>query len=196
MIEGKWEVYIIQTKSGMLYTGITNDLERRFENHRQQKSGARFFRISSPDKVVFRESHPNRSEASKHECEIKRMSRQEKLALAKITLPKSDKDLLAECRVNTYRASGRGGQHVNVTDSAVRLTHIPTGIVVTCQKERSQHLNKRECLVKLRAKVEKLNYTKPKRIPTRIPRSVKNKNRAQKARGSEKKRLRRPPTEE
>ena len=116
--------------------------------------------------------------------------------MAKITLPKPDKDLLAECRVNTYRASGKGGQHINVTDSAVRLTHIPTGIVVTCQKERSQYLNKRECLAKLRAKVRKLNYTKPKRIPTRIPRSVKKKNRVKKTKESRKKRLRRSPTEE
>jgi len=192
----QWIVYIIQTESGNLYTGITNDLERRFEDHQKQTKGARFFRISKPEKVVYRETQPNRSEASKRECEIKKMSRQEKLGLMKIKLPEKEKDLLAECRVETYRASGPGGQHVNVTDSAVRLTHLPTGIVVTSQKERSQYLNKQECLEKLRVKVNKLNYRKPKRHSTRVPRSVKTKNKAKKMKDSAKKQLRRRPTED
>lgn len=113
----------------------------------------------------------------------------------KIVLPLLDEDILAECKIDTYRASGSGGQHVNVTDSAVRLTHLPTGIVVTSQKERSQHLNKKECLVKLRRIVEKLNYRKPKRIPTRIPRSVARKNSVKKSKESAKKQLRRPPSD-
>jgi protein subunit release factor B len=114
--------------------------------------------------------------------------------MAKILLPKLDEDLLAECKVTAYRASGSGGQHVNVTDSAVRLTHIPTGIVVTSQKERSQFLNKKECLTKLRKVVDKLNYRKPKRVATSLPKSVDIKNRAKKSKDSEKKRLRRPPS--
>ncbi|MFN2493692.1 MAG: peptide chain release factor-like protein [Pyrinomonadaceae bacterium] len=110
-----------------------------------------------------------------------------------IKLPESDEELLRECEFDTFRSSGAGGQHVNKTESAVRLRHLPSGIVVTSQQERSQHRNKALCLQKLRKKIEKVNYRPAKRVPTRVPHAVKIKTLEEKTRRSQIKRLRSKP---
>lgn len=76
-----WYVYIIQTKSNKLYTGITTDLSRRFKEHQKKSKGAKFFRTDPAKKIVYYEEHENRSLASKREYAIKQMTRKQKEVL-------------------------------------------------------------------------------------------------------------------
>ncbi len=85
------------------------------------------------------------------------------ITIAVMLEPEEDSDVVIvdkDLRVDTYRSSGAGGQHINTTDSAVRLTHLPTGIVVYCQDERSQHKNKDKALRLLRAKIAEVELQK------------------------------------
>lgn len=79
----------------------------------------------------------------------------------------SDEDLLKQCEITTMRSSGAGGQHVNTTESAVRIRHLPTGIVVREESSRSQFTNRRVGLERLKVKLAQLSVVKPKRIPTK-----------------------------
>ena len=109
-----------------------------------------------------------------------------------IDIPDCDDALLLECKVETFRSSGKGGQHANKTESAVRLTHVRSGIQVTCQDERSQYLNKSKCIKELRLRIEKYNYKPPRRIRTKptkgsIERRLSTKKHKSKKKSSRKK---------
>ena len=85
-----------------------------------------------------------------------------------------DRDLLArEVEIQVFRASGPGGQHVNKTESALRMIHPPSGVVVTAQDSSSQHRNREIAFDRLVERLERLNYVKPKRVPTKPSRSAK-----------------------
>jgi protein subunit release factor B len=108
--------------------------------------------------------------------------------------PDTDEALLAECDVATFRATGPGGQSVNTTDSAVRLSHRPTGIVVVCRQQRSQLRNKQECLGRLRERIaQHLAPPPPPRKPTQPTAEAVERRLGDKARTSEVKRARQKP---
>jgi ribosome-associated protein len=112
-------------------------------------------------------------------------------------IPDTDEALLAQCRVETFRAGGKGGQHQNVTDSGVRLVHEPTGVRVSARSERSQHRNRAIALERLRRKLEARNARKPPRVATRVPANERRKRLEAKRRHARTKSLRRePPTDD
>lgn len=95
-----------------------------------------------------------------------------------------------EVVVDVFRASGPGGQHVNKTESALRLTHLPSGVVVTAQDSPSQHRNREIAFERLVRRLEKLNHVPKKRVPTRPTRASKERRIVGKKEVGEKKRQR------
>jgi protein subunit release factor A len=111
-------------------------------------------------------------------------------------IPEADEELLAQCRVETFRAGGKGGQHQNTTDSGVRLVHEPTGVRAEARNDRSQHRNRVSALARLRRKLEKLNERRAPRIATRVPERERTKRLEKKRKRARTKALRRPPPDE
>ena len=102
-----------------------------------------------------------------------------------------DRDVLArEVEIHVFRASGAGGQHVNKTESALRLVHPPSGVVVIAQDSSSQHRNREIAFERLVERLRKLNYVKPRRVPTRPSKAAKKRRIETKKREGEKKRSR------
>lgn len=110
-----------------------------------------------------------------------------------IAIPDDDDALLAECRVETFRSGGPGGQHQNTTESGVRLVHLPTGVRASARDERSQHRNRQLALARLREKLEELNRRDKPRVPTKVSQAQKRKRLEAKKRRGRTKQLRKPP---
>ena len=110
-----------------------------------------------------------------------------------VPIPRSDSALLGQCRVDVFRSGGKGGQHQNVTESGVRLTHLSTGTVVTILRFRSQLANKRNALATLRKRLAALGKREKRRIPTRPSRRVQERRLSLKQQHSSKKTLRQKP---
>ncbi len=97
-----------------------------------------------------------------------------------------------DIRVEFYRASGPGGQHRNTTDSAVRVRHLPTGIVVHAAENRSQMRNREVAMERLRLALEKRNRVEKKRLATRVPKGQKLQRVAEKRMAALRRKMRRP----
>lgn len=100
-------------------------------------------------------------------------------------------ELLRDCTVQVFRATGPGGQGVNTTDSAVRMTHVPTGVTVVSRETRSQHRNRELCLEKLIEILRRRSHPPKRRIKTKVPARAKEQRLHQKRKQAELKRLRR-----
>jgi protein subunit release factor B len=98
-----------------------------------------------------------------------------------------------EIRIDFFRASGPGGQHRNKSETGVRLTHLPTGIVVTATESRSRHLNLRQAMARLEAKLAARNRPLVPRVPTRPGKGAVERRLEEKRRQGERKRSRRLP---
>ena len=120
------------------------------------------------------------------------MTHQEYAGLARQTL----EQISADCALEVFHASGPGGQGVNTADSAVRLRHVPTGIVVTSRESRSQHRNRQICLRKLREEFRRRSLVPRPRVKTKVTRAAHQRRLEEKSRHSRLKALRRRPLDE
>ena len=106
---------------------------------------------------------------------------------------RSDADLLRQCRVDTFHSGGPGGQHRNKVESGIRLTHLPTRVVVVSRRHRSQYRNRQEALHRLRSELERRTKREKPRIPTPVPRAEREKRLDRKKRRARVKLMRKKP---